>query len=133
MTMEFFANRFLFDECVFGSSAGFRCIAPITTKDAGTDLAALPLATKMRLLERAAERVPQSAKPVLMCGQARCLLDHGEPLEARKLAEAVTTDRMTTDPVTDFHEIALSNKRIVLDLIEKSAPSGDSGPLRCRL
>jgi len=117
ITMEYFADRFEFDEAVFGASAGFRSVATISESEARVSLEELPLSRKMALLESARMRMPPSVRPVMECAMAKCLLDCGEIRLAEDLIRDIDTRQLATDPALDFHEIAMSNQRAVAGLI----------------
>jgi hypothetical protein len=120
ITMAYFADRFELVETVYGASAVFRCIAPISIAEASVDLKALPIAEKLRLIDWCIERSEPSEREVLKAGRAKCLLDHGNVMEAKRVAESIVTGRLTSDPTVDFSPIAVSNKATVLDLIRSA-------------
>jgi hypothetical protein len=107
--MEYYADRFQLLDVIYGASAIYRNVAPISEGEASQDICKLPLPRLMELMERAAERMPPSAREVMKCGRAKCLLDHGELAEAEKLLETVSTQKITDDVAEDFSEIAKSN------------------------
>src|SRR5581483_8925374 len=109
VVMEYFSDRFEFLEVIKGASAIFRCIAPISNEEAQRDLSRLPLSEKIRLMERAAARVPAPAAEMLKCGRAQCFVQHGEPRQAEELLQTITTSKMTDQVELDFSEIVKDN------------------------
>jgi hypothetical protein len=111
--MEYYADRFQLMDVVFGGSAIFQNVAPISEHEAWQDLCQLPLPRLMDLMERAAERMPLSVREVMKCSRAKCLLDYGELAESEKLLDTVSIGKLTDDVATDFSGIAKSNLEIV--------------------
>ena len=109
-----------FDRCeeVFGATVCFLNRSPIPAEKLNTDLAAFPLFEKVRLMEQAMRASSPSAREVLKCGLAYCMLEHGEIQEAHNILDSVRPVA-GPDRETDFSEIAASNVRIVSELIER--------------
>jgi len=124
VVMEYYSDRFELLEVIFGASAIFRSIAPISREEARRDLSTLSLSEKIRLMERAAEKVPASAAEVLKCGRAKCLIDHGEYREAGDILKTVITSQLADDPALNFAGIAQDNLQKVEDLLRQRCQSG---------
>src|SRR5262249_55873619 len=110
---EYYADRFEFMDVIFGASAIYQSIAPISEDEASQDVCRLPLVQLMDLMERAAERMPLSVREVMKCSRAKCLLDHGEVAEAEKLLETVSIAKLSDDVATDFSGIAQSSLEVM--------------------
>lgn len=117
ITMAYFADRFEHIETVYGSSAVFKCIAPISREEASIRLADLPLGEKLRLIDCCIAHESPSAQQVIRTARAKCLLDNGELDAAAAELEHVNTARLSDDPATDFSGIAASNKAMVAEMI----------------
>ena len=65
ITMQHFADNFELCGVLYGNTAFFRLIKPLTKADCEVDLQALPFSAKWELLEEARRRVPPAAQEVL--------------------------------------------------------------------
>jgi len=108
-TMEYYADRFRLMDVVFGASAIYQCVAPISAHEALQGISNLQLSGLISLMERAADRMPLSVREVMKCSRAKCFLDHGEITEAEKLLNTVSVTKLTEDVASDFSGIAKSN------------------------
>jgi hypothetical protein len=117
LTMAWLREYFERCEEVFGATVVFLNCAPIPPEKLNAPLADLPLTEKARLLHQAIEDSSPSAREVLKCGLAYCMLEHGEFTEARRILDHV---RPIPGPLahTDFSSIATSNRELVLQMLE---------------
>ena len=117
LTMEALHDHFELLDVVFGASAVFRCIKPITS----IDMLALqnsPISVKTELMDRAIGHMPASAQEVMRCTKAYCLLVNGFKAAAGRELDRVRTDIGSDDPARDFRVIASSNKEMVRGMID---------------
>jgi len=118
LTMAWLRDYFERCEEVFGATVAFLNRAPIPPEKLNTNLADLPLNKKVQLLQQAIEDSSPSAREVIKCGLAYCMLDHGELKEARSILDNV---RPTAGqkPENDFSSIAMSNRELVSQILER--------------
>jgi hypothetical protein len=116
LTMSWLRDYFERREEVFGASVVFQSSAPIPAEKLEVDLAKLPLARKVGLIEQAIMDSSPSAREVIKCGLAYCMFEHGERREARSILDGVRPIG-GPDPYRDFAAIAESNRDIVSQIV----------------
>lgn len=117
ITMAWLEEYFERCEEVWGASVLFRNLRSIPAEKLAADLSSFPLAEKARLMEKAMLASSPSAREVLKCGLAYCMVEHGEIGEARRILDSVRPVA-GPEPKNDFSGIAASNVKIVSDIIE---------------
>jgi hypothetical protein len=118
LTMAWLREYFERCEEVFGATVAFLNRAPIPAEKLNTNLSDLPLRHKAQLLQQAIEDSSPSAREVLKCGLAYCMLEHGELNEARSILDKVRAVA-GYEPHSDFSPIARSNRKLVLQILER--------------
>lgn len=112
LTMSWLRDYFERGEEVFGASVVFQSSAPIPAEKLNVDLAKLPLVKKVELIEQAITDSSPSAREVIKCGLAYCMLEHGERREALSILDGVRPVAGPA-PYRDFSSIAASNRDMV--------------------
>jgi len=113
VTMEYFREHFELIEFVYGSSAVYRCVEPIT-KDRVESFLNLGLTDYNSLMLSAIEGAPPSVAQVLYSAMA--WLKRDTPLDALRILNEVRPVG-NPDKVQDFSEIAAGNVIMVRDLL----------------
>lgn len=116
-TMELLRDYFEFTDLVFGSSAVYRLIKPLPRDIIEDATRHRSIEEQLRLMDQAIRAAHPSAREVVKCAKAYCLVDHGHLAEASEVLDTVELGVRDRDSFRDFSEIAKSNRAMVLDII----------------
>lgn len=105
ITMEHFADHFEPLDRIYGASATFRCVQPVSRDAAAFDPASLPDTEKLRLMDQAIGKAEGSAAEVLKTAKAALQIDLGQTAAAGQTLASVRIDKGDNGP-HDFSGIA---------------------------
>jgi hypothetical protein len=111
VAMEYFHDCFTSIEYVYGASAVFRCVKPISPRRI-EDFLQLAPEDNVSLMRDAISGAPRSVAQVLKCGLARLLMESNR-VEAARVLETVQLGIKHQDPVQNFSEIAEGNLNLM--------------------
>ena len=109
---------------MYGCTAAFRCIGPITEAEASKTLSNLSTRVKKKLMLQAQNRLPPEVSEAMQCAYANMLVDEGLLLEAEGIISAITALPLSDDPVYTMSGIVNTNRKCVaekLALAQRSA------------
>jgi hypothetical protein len=120
VTMEYFRECFELIEFVYGGSAVYRCIKPISA-DRIEAFLRLSVADHASLMRSAISGAPESVAEVLKSGLAWLLMET-DPAGAARALETVRPGIRHPDPAQNFSEIAESNSNMVWERLRQNKP-----------
>jgi hypothetical protein len=82
--MERLSDYFELIDLVVGASAAYRPIKPIRRRLLEEPLERRSFKEKLTYIDRAIQKATTSAREVLKCARAYCLVEHGDFLEAER-------------------------------------------------
>ena len=75
--------------------------------------------------------MPVGVQQVVKCAVAMCAIENKQFKIAQDFLDSVITDKLTDDPVSDFSNIAKSNKGAVQGILDKALEESSQKP-KCR-
>jgi hypothetical protein len=128
ITMEVFSDYFEPLYFLTGATSVYRCRREIPNSLLYSDIERLPIEEKLAYLERAQTKAPASAREILKCAQAYCLVDHGEGERALELLKSVRFSvPPASEPTEDFNPMIGSNAKAVDDVLRAKLGRGALG------